>query len=170
MKKTLTILAVLLLVASTLLAMGPSTVSEGNTVTLFSTVSPETDYLFKLASTTGTTGYNAAAAGTADFKITSDNIMNFGSAPDPIDISISVTPWVGDNLNEENALSITSSSVLSTDSRAAVNSSNDGYSVEFTAGYNATFDVGTFSVGWSDKETLAADDYKSTITIAYTQI
>jgi len=169
MKKTLTILAVLLVAASTIFAM-VSDPTEGNTVTLYSTVSPETDYLFNLNSKTGTTGYNAAVAGTADFEITSDNIMNFGSAPDAIGISISVTPWVGDNLNEENALSIVSTTVLAQDSRAEVNSSNNGFTVEFTAGYNSTFHVGTFSVGWDDKETLAADDYKSTITIAYTQI
>jgi len=169
MKKTLTILAVLLVATSTIFSMVVLP-TEGNTITLNSTVTPETDYLFTLAATTGTEGYNAAASGTAAFKITSDNIMNFASDTAPIDIAISVSDWYGTNLHEGNTLSITSTSVSASDSRATVNNTKDGYSVDFTAGYNTTFEVGTFAVNWADKTTLAADNYTATVTIAYTQV
>lgn len=166
MKKTLTILAVLLVTAFAVFAT-----AEGNTVTLNSTVTPATDYLFTLSATTATSGLDASAAGTTAFKINSDNIMNFGSDTAAIDIDITVSPWVGANLNQSNALSITPASVSATDTtRVTANTTNSGYSVDFTAGYNSTFEVGTFSVSWADSTTLAADSYTANVTIAYTQV
>jgi len=166
MKKTLTILAVLLVAAFAVFAA----TTEGNTVNLKSTVAPAKDYLFTLTATTPITGLDASATGKTTFKINSDNIMNFGSIPAAIDIDITVSDWYGANLHEGNVLSITSASVSATDSRATDNGSNDGYSVAFTAGYNTAFEVGTFSVSWADKATLAADSYTATVTIAYTQV
>jgi len=166
MKKTLTILLVLLIASFAIFAVE---IAEGNTIVLNSTIDPLTDYLFSLTETSSAP-YNASVAGTATFEITSDHIMNFSTIPDSIDIAISVTPWVGSSLTESNPLFITSGTVVSTDSRAAANASNDGYVVNFTSGYNAPFDLGTFSVNWADKDTLAADTYTATVIIAYTQV
>jgi len=161
MKKTITILAVLLIAAFTVFA-----VAEGNTITLNSTVNPATDYSFTLAETSSSP-YDASAAGTATFIVTSDNVMNFGSDPASIDIALSVTSWVGANLSETNGLTI--GSVAAT-SGQPVGVSINGFSVDFGSGYKSTFNVGTFSVSWVEKSTLAADDYTATVTIAYTQV
>jgi len=166
MKKTLTILSILLIASFAIFAVE---IVEGNTITLNSTINPLTDYLFTLAETSSAP-YDASAVGTATFEITSDHIMNFSSTPDSIDIAISVTPWVGSSLTDGNPLFITTGTVVSTDSRVLANTSNDGYAVSFTSGYNAPFDLGTFSVNWADKDTLAADTYTATVTISYTQV
>lgn len=161
MKKTFTILAVLIIAASTVFAT-----AEGNTVTLNSTVSPLTDYLFTLAATSPTTGLDASAVGTTTFKVTSDHVMNFASNPDPIDITVSVTPWVGSNLTDTNPLTLgalTATGDIVTQSGAV-------YEVDFEAGYKDTFEIGTFSVSWPTKDTLAADSYTATVKIAYTQV
>ena len=162
MKKTLTILAVLLVTAFAVFAA-----AEGNTVNLNSTVSSATDYLFTLSATTATTGLDAGAAGTTNFKISSDNIMNFGSDPAAIDITLSVTEWVGTNLGETNGLTIND---VTATTGEPVGVSVNGFSVDFNAGYKSTFNVGTFSVNWAESTTLAADDYIATVTIAYTQV
>ena len=161
MKKTLTILAVLIITAFTVFAA-----TEGNTITLNSTVSAQTDYSFTLAATSATTGLDASTAGTTTFKVTSDNVMNFASNPDSIDVTVSVTPWTGTNLNETNALTL--SALTATGD--IVSQSGAVYSVDFEAGYKAAFEIGTFSVSWADKTTLAADSYTATVKIAYTQV
>ena len=159
MKKTLTILAVLLIAAFTVFAV------EGNTITLNSTVSADIDYSFILAETsTGT--YDAAAAGSASFEVTSDESVNFATNPSAITIAVSVTPWTGTTLGETNTLTLGTL----TSSNTIVGASSSEYSVDFGAGYTDTFDIGTFSVSWPAKTTLAADSYTATVKIAYTQI
>ena len=161
MKKTLTILAVLLVAAFAVFA-----VAEGNSITLNSTVDPAKDYLFTLTETSSGT-YAAAAAGTAAFKITSDNIMNFDANPAAIDIAVTVTPWLGTSLGETNTLTLGS---LAGTTGEPVAVGINSFVVDFEAGYKSTFDVGTFAVSWLDQTTLAADDYTATVTIAYTQV
>ena len=162
MKKTLTILAVLIIAVFTIFAATP----EGNTVTLNSTVSPLTDYLFTLAATSPTTGLDASAAGTTTFKINSDHVMNFASDPDSIDITVSVTDWVGASLGDTNPLTLGALTATGD----VVSQSGAVYEVDFESGYKDTFEVGTFSVSWAVKDTLAADSYTATVTIAYTQV
>jgi len=161
MKKTLTILAVLLITAFAIFAG-----AEGNSITLNSTVDPAKDYLFTLAETSSGT-YDAATAGTATFEISSDNIMNFDANPAAIDIAVTVTPWLGTSLGETNALTLIS---LVGTTGEPVTASSNSFTVDFEAGYKSTFDVGTFAVSWLDQTTLAADDYTATVTIAYTQV
>ncbi|MFA7109759.1 MAG: hypothetical protein WC162_11510 [Sphaerochaetaceae bacterium] len=161
MKKTLTILSVLLIAAFAVFA-----VAEGNTITLNSIVSPATDYLFTLTETSSSP-YDASAAGSATFIVTSDHVMNFGSDAAAIDIDLSVTPWYGTSLHEENALTI--GSVVATTGEP-VGVSITGFTVDLGSGYKSTFNVGTFSVSWVEKNTLAADSYTATVTIAYTQV
>jgi len=165
MKKTLTILAVLLVAAFAVFAG-----EEGNSITLNSTVDPVKDYLFTLASTSGTT-FDAATAGTAAFKITSDNVVNFGTNPAAIDIAITVSDWYGTALHEGNAITIgttVAGTTLPEGTTVAVDTAK--FTVDFDSNYNEAFTVGTFSVSWADKSTLAADSYTATVTIAYTQV
>ena len=160
MKKTLTILSILLIAAFTIFAT-----AEGNTIILNSTVAADTDYTFKLAETS-TGPYDASAAETASFKVTSDESVNFASNPSAITISVSVTPWVGTNLNDTNPLTL--GTLASGNSIVGVSGSE--YSVDFDSGYTGNFDIGTFSVSWPAKTSLAADSYTATVTIGYTQI
>ena len=160
MKKTLTLLSILLIAAFTIFAT-----AEGNTITLNSTVSADTDYTFTLAETS-TGPYDASAVGTASFEVTSDESVNFASDPSAITISVSVTPWVGSNLTDTNPLTLgalTATGDIVTQSGAV-------YEVDFEAGYKDTFEIGTFSVSWPTKDTLAADSYTATVKIAYTQV
>jgi len=158
MKKTLIIFLVLLI--STFAVFSEA---EGNTITLNSTVSPLTDYLFTLAATSPTTGLDASSSGSASFEVTSDHVMNFASDPTAIDITVSVTPWQGSSLGQTNT--VTLGTLTATGD--IVSQSGAVYTVDYEAGYKGTFDVGTFDVTWGDKETLAADTYTATITIEY---
>jgi len=168
MKKTLTILAVLLVAAFAVFAG-----EEGNSITLNSTVAPAKDYLFTLAETNAPTSgkYVITTSGTASFEVTSDNVVNFGTNPAAIDIAITVSDWYGTALHEGNAITIgttVAGTTLPEGTTVAVDTAK--FTVDFDSNYNEAFTVGTFSVSWGAESTLAADSYTATVTIAYTQV
>jgi len=167
MKKTLVILVILALTVFAVMA-------EESSVTLNSTVAEEVDFVFTLTATSGTTGYNAAAAGTADFKITSTKVVNFRGANVKVDIEVSVAPWTGTNLGGTNALILGTLVAASTQGHGnlaiEVDNSIDRFTVHFGHGHKNAFDVGTFSVSWVAVPELAADNYTATVTISYSQV
>ena len=171
MKKTLVILVILALTVFAVMA-------EESFVTLNSTVAEESDFVFTLTATSGTTGYNAAAAGTADFKITSTKVVNFRGANVKVDIEVSVAPWTGTNLGGTNALILgdlvaadtTGNGTGNGKLQISVDNSLDKYTVHFGHGHKNAFDVGTFSVSWVAVPELAADNYTATVTISYSQV
>ncbi|MFA7109226.1 MAG: hypothetical protein WC162_08795 [Sphaerochaetaceae bacterium] len=169
MKKLLTILVVLFVTVISILAVE----LEENTIILSTIITELKDYEFTLTELSPSTNYNydASAEGKANFKINSNSVVNFNLAPDLIDIAITVGPWtmIGETAGS-NEVTLQSATLSPSESRASVNSFNNGFSVNFTSGYNSTFEIGTFSVGWSDQPTLAAGEYTSNVTISYTQI
>lgn len=168
MKKILTVLVISLLV---LVSLFSEELNESSIV-LTTVVAELKNYEFSLIelSPEPNYNYNAAQTGTADFKITSNTVVNFASIPDLIEITITVGPWimVGETVGS-NEVTLKTETLSSSNSRVTVNGTN-GFSVNFTSGYNATFEIGNFSVGWSESPTLAAGEYTSDIQISYTQI
>ena len=162
MRKTLTIILILLISVFSVFSETP----ESNSITLNSVISPLTDYLFTLAATSETTGLDASSFGSATFKVTSDHVMNFSSDPNPIDITVSATNWVGESLGGTNTITLGALSAVDD----IVTKSGDIYEVDFDSGYKGTFLIGTFEVTWGDKDTLAADSYTATVKITYNQV
>ncbi|MFA7109853.1 MAG: hypothetical protein WC162_11985 [Sphaerochaetaceae bacterium] len=166
MKKTLVILVILALTVFAVMA-------EESSVTLNSTVAEEVDFVFLLAEAeTNPSTYNAAAAGTADFKITSTKVVNFRGEDVSVIIDVSVTPWTGTNNHGTNALILGTLNAAATSGnlKILVDNSIDRYTVNFGHGHKKAFDVGTFSVSWLAASELAADNYTATVIIAYSQV
>jgi len=168
-KKISTVLLILLIIVLPLFSVE----LEDSEIFLSTVIMEIPDYEFHLIELSPEPNYNydASQAGVANFQINSNAVVNFASAPDLINIEITVGPWILVGETEaSNFVSLISSTLSSSDDRVVINSLNNGFSVNFDSGYNSTFEIGTFSVGWSDKTNLDAGEYTSDVKISYTQI
>jgi len=198
MKKTLTILAVLLVAAFAVFAENGATSGDAisQTVTLTAEIATEADFNYSLAfegsdgtykTLTETTqgaiddGFDPSSSNTVNFKLSQNDRVNFnGSAG--VTFNIGFTPWTLDAVTsdhtdlQKNEISISALVLV-----ALSNDETHNYNVElstetnsvtanYTRGVTDATDLFTFEASWEENNNLEAGDYTATVFVSYTAI
>ena len=193
MKKTITILLVLLVAAFAVFAV----VNE--TVTLTSTIKPEVAYAFELgygdsataatgtyltsSSTTGSLGFSADTEDTAYFDVRQGARLNLGSGvTQGYNLTVTVTDWLlagtGTTANQTNGITMKALSLASyTDDNhnVAITSTagiTDGKTATVKVDYSAGItdensNLFTFQADWENDANLEAGSYSATVILSY---